>query len=102
MDFTFVLSAAIFTLLALVIATSFLNGSSSKTESAKSPRSSGQGSTGGLEPAEQKLNGHIPEEKEEKEAVKEDWCDISAHHDHWDVVKSVLSVRHTRGVCLFV
>lgn len=93
MDFTFVLSAAIFTLLALVIASSFLNSSSSKADSAKSGRSSGQGSTGGLDPAEPKLNGHIPDKKEEREAVKEDWCDISAHHDHWDVVKSVLSTE---------
>lgn len=93
MDFTFLLSAAIFTLLALVIASSFLSSSSSKTESANSGRSSGQGSTGGLDQAEAKLNGHIPEEKEEEEAVKEDWCDIGAHHDHWDVVKSVLSTE---------
>lgn len=93
MDFTFVLSAAIFTLLALVIATSFFNSSSSKADSANSRRSSGQGSTGGLDQAEPKLNGHIPEMKEEKEATKEDWCDISAHHDHWDVVKSVQSTE---------
>ncbi|XP_034563917.1 matrix-remodeling-associated protein 7-like [Notolabrus celidotus] len=95
MDLTFVLSAAIFTLLALVIATSFLSGSSPKADSANPRRCSGQGSMGGLDPAGPKQNGHIPDKKEKKkEEVEDDWCNISGScHDHWDVVKSVLSTE---------
>ncbi|XP_068610827.1 matrix-remodeling-associated protein 7 isoform X2 [Brachionichthys hirsutus] len=82
MDLTLVLSAAIFTLLALVVATSLLNGypSSRSTPESRS------------EPAP-KQNGHVPEkEKEEEEAAGDAWCDISGSgHDHWDVVKSVQS-----------
>uniref|UniRef100_UPI0037E81B14 uncharacterized protein mxra7 isoform X1 n=1 Tax=Semicossyphus pulcher TaxID=241346 RepID=UPI0037E81B14 len=89
MDFTFLISAAIFTLLAIVIATSLLNGSSTTADSANSWRNFGQGSTGGLDQPGQKQNGHIPDKKKKKE---DDWCDISgSSHDHWDVVKSVLS-----------
>ncbi|CAJ1080026.1 matrix-remodeling-associated protein 7-like [Xyrichtys novacula] len=94
MDLTSVIFAAIFTLLALVIATSFLKGSSSKVNSANPRRCSGQGSTGGLDQPEPKQNGHIPEKEEKTESVEEDWCDISgSSHDHWDVVKSVLSTE---------
>uniref|UniRef100_UPI0037E70BA6 uncharacterized protein mxra7 isoform X2 n=1 Tax=Semicossyphus pulcher TaxID=241346 RepID=UPI0037E70BA6 len=91
MDFTFLISAAIFTLLAIVIATSLLNGSSTTADSANSWRNFGQGSTGGLDQPGQKQNGHIPDKKKKKE---DDWCDISgSSHDHWDVVKSVLSTE---------
>ncbi|XP_065805800.1 matrix-remodeling-associated protein 7 isoform X2 [Labrus bergylta] len=96
MDLTFVLSAAIFTLLAIVIATSLLNRTSSTADAAKSRLLLGQGPTGGLDEPGPKQNGHTPEKKEKKQEVEDDWCDISgSSHDHWDVVKSVLS---TEGV----
>ncbi|XP_041672254.1 uncharacterized protein LOC121528746 isoform X2 [Cheilinus undulatus] len=92
MDFTFLLSAAIFTLLAIVIATSLFNGSSSSGDATNSLRYFGRGSTGGLDQDGPKLNGHIPDKKEKKPETGDDWCDISgSSHDHWDVVKSVLS-----------
>ncbi|XP_047464170.1 matrix-remodeling-associated protein 7-like isoform X3 [Mugil cephalus] len=96
MDVTFVLSAIIFTLLAIVVATSLFKGSSPAAEFANA-RSyfghRGDGATGGLDP---KQNGHVPEnkkkKKKEEEVVTDDWCEISgSSHDHWDVVKSVLS-----------
>ncbi|KAM6964685.1 matrix-remodeling-associated protein 7 [Tautogolabrus adspersus] len=91
MDLTFVLFAAIFTLLAIVIATSLLNRASA-ADAANSLRLFGQGPTGGLDKPGPKQNGHIPEKKEKKQKVEGDWCDISgSSHDHWDVVKSVLS-----------
>lgn len=92
MDLTFILSAAIFTLLAIVIATSFLNGASSKGTAANSQRCFGRGSSGGSDQAGPKQNGHIPDKKEKKAGAEDDWCDLSgSSHDHWDVVKSVLS-----------
>lgn len=94
MDFTFLLSAAIFTLLAIVIATSLFNGSSSTGDATNSLRYFGRGSTGGLDQDGPKLNGHIPDKKEKKPETGDDWCDMSgSSHDHWDVVKSVLSTE---------
>ncbi|XP_061611427.1 matrix-remodeling-associated protein 7-like isoform X2 [Phyllopteryx taeniolatus] len=94
MDLTFVLSAVIFTLLALVVATSLLNGSSrsSSSSSAGSYTPAGPSAdadTGGESAV--KENGHMPDIKQGKEA-RDDWCELSgSSHDHWDVVKSVLS-----------
>lgn len=94
MDLMFILSAAIFTLLAIVVATSLLSGSSSSAPCAKVQphveHRNGPGS--GLEQTEPRQNGHAPEDKPKKKA-EDDWCDISGSaHDHWDVVKSVQSV----------
>ncbi|XP_061562355.1 matrix-remodeling-associated protein 7-like [Phycodurus eques] len=94
MDLTFVLSAVIFTLLALVVATSLLNRSSrsSSSPSAGSYTPAGPSAdadTGGESAVMQ--NGHMPDIKQGKEA-RDDWCELSgSSHDHWDVVKSVLS-----------
>ncbi|XP_040885584.1 uncharacterized protein LOC121175803 isoform X1 [Toxotes jaculatrix] len=91
MDLTFVLSAIIFTLLAIVVATSVFNGSSPAADfaSARSYFGHRGGAAGGLAESEPKQNGHVPKKK--KKAV-DDWCEISgSSHDHWDVVKSVLS-----------
>lgn len=98
MDLTLILSAAIFTLLAIVVATSLLNGSSLPEDGATAQRYSshkGEARGPGLgQPAPQQ-NGHVPDSKS-KEKAEDDWCDISgSSHDHWDVVKSVLSVSHT-------
>ncbi|XP_026172035.1 matrix-remodeling-associated protein 7 isoform X2 [Mastacembelus armatus] len=92
MDLTFVLSAAIFTLLAIVVATSLFNGSSSSANFVNA-RSyfghTGDGADGRLDQQGPRLNGHVPDKK--KKAV-DDWCEVSgSSHDHWDVVKSVLS-----------
>ncbi|KAG7506323.1 hypothetical protein JOB18_003017 [Solea senegalensis] len=90
MDLTFVLSAVIFTLLAIVVATSVFNGSSSAADIANGffGHRGGDGATEGSGQPKPKQNGHVPEKKEEEEAV-EDWCEISGStHDHWDVVKS--------------
>ncbi|XP_013862584.1 matrix-remodeling-associated protein 7 isoform X2 [Austrofundulus limnaeus] len=95
MDATFILSAVIFTLLAIVVATSLLGGSSPAADSANARSYFGRGSSsssssrdgGGLE----RQNGHLPTGgKKKKEA--ENWSEISGSaHDHWDVVKSVHS-----------
>ncbi|XP_038592465.1 uncharacterized protein LOC119916497 isoform X2 [Micropterus salmoides] len=95
MDLTFILSAVIFTLLAIVVATSLLNGSSPTVEFANARRyfgHRGESSDGGLDQSEgPKLNGYVPDKKKKKKA-EDDWCEISgSSHDHWDVVKSVLS-----------
>lgn len=91
MDLMFLLSAAIFTLLAIVVATSLLSDSASSARCAKvqphAEHRNGPGS--GLEP---KQNGFAPGQKAKKKA-EYDWCDISGSaHDHWEVVKSVQSV----------
>ncbi|XP_069580413.1 uncharacterized protein mxra7 isoform X2 [Brachyistius frenatus] len=95
MDVTFVLSAVIFTLLALVVATSLFNGFSPAVEFANARGYFGQ--RGGLKQSGPKQNGHVPEEEEEEEKEKkktDDWCEISgSSHDHWDVVKSVQSAH---------
>ena len=103
MDVTFVLSAIIFTLLAVVVATSLLNGSSSgaaKTRSCSGDRggdAAGEPGRPGPGPGPRQ-NGHVPEEKV-KVKVVEDWSEISeSSHDHWDVVKSVLSVSSLQSV----
>ncbi|XP_022598778.1 uncharacterized protein LOC111220090 isoform X2 [Seriola dumerili] len=88
MSLTFVLSAIIFTLLAIVVATSLFNGSS--TADFANARSY-FGAAGGLDQSGPKQNGYLPEKKKKKKAA-DDWCEISgSSHDHWDVVKSVLS-----------
>ncbi|XP_075889691.1 matrix-remodeling-associated protein 7 isoform X5 [Nelusetta ayraudi] len=97
MDLTFILSAAIFTLLAIVVATSLLNGSSATGGGARPP--GGPSVTRNADapgPGLSPQNGHLPDRrvKEKKKVVveeeEENWCDISgSSHDHWDVVKSV-------------
>ncbi|XP_006791043.1 uncharacterized protein LOC102776975 isoform X1 [Neolamprologus brichardi] len=92
MDITFVLFAIISTLLAIVVATSLLNGSSPAADFANARSYFGHrdGVTRGLDQSGPKQNGHLPDKKKKKEA--DDWCEISgSSHDHWDVVKSVLS-----------
>lgn len=93
MDITFVLFAIISTLLAIVVATSLFNGSSPAADFANARSYFGHrdGVTGGLDQSGPKQNGHLPDKKKKKEV--DDWCEISgSSHDHWDVVKSVLSV----------
>lgn len=83
MDLTLLLSAIICTLLAVVVATSLLNGSAGDftTRSYFSHRDSdGSGP---------RQNGYLPDRRKKKPAV-EDWSDGSAH-EHWDVVKTVMS-----------
>ncbi|KAF0025644.1 hypothetical protein F2P81_022525 [Scophthalmus maximus] len=105
MDLTLALSAVIFTLLAIVVATSLFGGSSPVADFA---HARGYFAQRGLDEPGPKQNGHAPEEKEaatttttmmkkkkrtKKAAEEGDWCEISgSSHDHWDVVKSVLSV----------
>ncbi|XP_041819147.1 uncharacterized protein LOC121625149 isoform X2 [Chelmon rostratus] len=87
MDLTFILSAAIFTLLAIVVATSLLNGSSSAADCADQRRLFGHRGDAGP-----RQNGHVPDPKAKEKKDEDDWCEISgSSHDHWDVVKSVLS-----------
>lgn len=88
MDLTFALSALIFTLLAIVVATSLFNGSSPDFSSYFGHRGSDQ--------PEMRLNGYLPDnsKKKKKKTEEDDWCEISgSSHDHWDVVKSVLSTE---------
>ncbi|KAM4623856.1 matrix-remodeling-associated protein 7 isoform 3-T3 [Polymixia lowei] len=89
MDLTFILSAIIFTLLAIVVATSIFNGSSSSADFARGCfGQTGEAKAGGLNSSDLKQNCHLPGEKK----AVEDWGEVSgSSHDHWDVVKSVLS-----------
>lgn len=88
MDLTFVLSAVIFTLLAIVVATSVFNGSSPTADFANYFGHRGDGGDH-LGP---KQNGYLPDKKKKKKKAEDDWCEMSvSSHDHWDVVKSVLS-----------
>nr|XP_057922795.1 matrix-remodeling-associated protein 7-like isoform X2 [Doryrhamphus excisus] len=84
MDPTFILSAVIFTLLALVVATSLLNGGQDPLNA--------RGYPGHGEASAAKQNGHLPDTKQSKKKAVDDWCELSgSSHDHWDVVKSVQS-----------
>ncbi|KAM3592299.1 uncharacterized protein V6R79_016347 [Siganus canaliculatus] len=93
MEITFILSAAIFTLLAIVVATSLLKGPTSSENFANTQRHRGEGLGCGLDQSKANQNGHLPNDKKKKKKQDEDdWCEISgSSHDHWDVVKSVLS-----------
>ncbi|XP_010751416.1 matrix-remodeling-associated protein 7 isoform X2 [Larimichthys crocea] len=86
MDLTFILSAAIFTLLAIVVATSLLKGSTQLPTDPAGP---------GLDQSGPKQNGYVPDNNKKKEKkAEDDWCEMSgSSHDHWDVVKSVLSTE---------
>ncbi|XP_055360535.1 uncharacterized protein LOC114845821 isoform X2 [Betta splendens] len=92
MDLTFVISAIILTLLAIVVATSLLSDSSSTADFPDARSHVGHRGDGASERSERcgpTQNGHVPDKKE---AAVDDWCEISgSSHDHWDVVKSVLS-----------
>lgn len=90
MDLTFILSAIIFTLLAIVVATSLFNGSTSSADFAMGYFGhKGDGKAGGgLGKSAPKQNGHLPDKKN----AVDDWSELTGSHDHWDVVKSVLSV----------
>nr|XP_057922797.1 matrix-remodeling-associated protein 7-like isoform X4 [Doryrhamphus excisus] len=86
MDPTFILSAVIFTLLALVVATSLLNGGQDPLNA--------RGYPGHGEASAAKQNGHLPDTKQSKKKAVDDWCELSgSSHDHWDVVKSVQSTE---------
>ncbi|XP_029933337.1 matrix-remodeling-associated protein 7 isoform X2 [Myripristis murdjan] len=89
MDLTFILSAIIFTLLAIVVATSLFNGSTSSADFAMGYFGhKGDGKAGGgLGKSAPKQNGHLPDKKN----AVDDWSELTGSHDHWDVVKSVLS-----------
>ncbi|XP_037547449.1 matrix-remodeling-associated protein 7 isoform X1 [Nematolebias whitei] len=89
MDATFILSAIIVTLLAVVVATSLLGGASPAADFASARRYLGPSKGVGGEP--ERRNGHVPTGKESKKEA-ENWSEISgSSHDHWDVVKSVHS-----------
>ncbi|KAM9831204.1 matrix-remodeling-associated protein 7 [Neosynchiropus ocellatus] len=96
MDLTLLLSAVIFTLLAIVVATSIFNGSSPAADlfnrsyfiqSEDAPVAAEREET-----AAPRLNGHAPDQVQEQDAADNNWSEISgSSHDHWDVVKTVLS-----------
>nr|XP_020444473.1 uncharacterized protein LOC109953358 isoform X2 [Monopterus albus] len=90
MDLTFILSAIIFTLLAIVVATSLFSGSSSTGHFTNARSYFGHTedrAAGRLDESGPKQNGHVPGKNNKTE---DDWCNISgSSHDHWDVVKSV-------------
>lgn len=79
MELTLILSAAIFTLLAIVVATSLLCANPPRSSAR---REAGDASAAGLEPPG-------PEQK-----AADDRRQIV--NDHWDVMKCVPSVSHTQ------
>ena len=95
MDLTFLLAAVIFTLLAIVVATSIFNGSPSSVDFARSYFGPKDKAQAGLDKSSAWQNGHITNKKK----TADDWNEVSgSSHDHWEVVKSVLSVSLS---CLF-
>ncbi|XP_027885683.1 matrix-remodeling-associated protein 7 isoform X4 [Xiphophorus couchianus] len=87
MEATLALAAIIFTLLAMVVATSLLKGSSPAADFANARSYFGQKGDGGSATSEAKLNGHVAGQERKKDA--DNWSEISgSSHDHWDVVKS--------------
>lgn len=99
MDLMFILSAAIFTLLAIVVATSLLNGSSTPVNGAQPLRGpSVTRAADAAVPGVSLQNGHVPDGRMKEKKEEENWCDISgSSHDHWDVVKSVQTVIRREG-----
>ncbi|XP_077595056.1 matrix-remodeling-associated protein 7 [Stigmatopora nigra] len=96
MDWTFILPAVIFTLLALVVATSLLDGSTQSSWTVRHPASPSPDAGKG-HPSTVQQNGHIAESKREKRATSagDDWCQLSgSSHDHWELVKSEESRPH--------
>ncbi|XP_077482687.1 uncharacterized protein LOC144093220 [Stigmatopora argus] len=96
MDWAFILPAVIFTLLALVVATSLLDGSSQSALTERYPASPSSDAGKG-HPSAVLQNGHIAESKCEKGATSagDDWCQMSGSaHDHWELVKSEESRPH--------
>ena len=89
MDLTFLLCAVIFTLLAIVVATSIFNGSPSSVDFARSCFGPKDEAQAGLDKSNAWQNGHITNKKK----TADDWTEVSgSSHDHWEVVKSVRSV----------
>ncbi|XP_043958583.1 matrix-remodeling-associated protein 7-like isoform X3 [Gambusia affinis] len=96
MEATLVLAAVIFTLLAMVVATSLLKGSSPAADFANARSYFGQRGDGGSAKSEAKLNGHVAGQGRKKEA--DNWSEISgSSHDHWDVVKSTEGATESPG-----
>ncbi|XP_030196750.1 uncharacterized protein LOC115531543 isoform X2 [Gadus morhua] len=90
MDLTFLLAAVIFTLLAIVVATSIFNGSPSSVDFARSYFGPKDKAQAGLDKSSAWQNGHITNKKK----TADDWNEVSgSSHDHWEVVKSVLSTE---------
>lgn len=98
MDLSFVLAAVIFTLLAIVVATSMFTGTSPSPDYGR--RAGSAAAKERASPAWQ--NGHIPSSspvswfslplRRQRKTQEFDWCEMSgSSHDHWDVVKNVIS-----------
>ncbi|XP_027885685.1 matrix-remodeling-associated protein 7 isoform X6 [Xiphophorus couchianus] len=96
MEATLALAAIIFTLLAMVVATSLLKGSSPAADFANARSYFGQKGDGGSATSEAKLNGHVAGQERKKDA--DNWSEISgSSHDHWDVVKSTEGATESPG-----
>ncbi|KAJ0015718.1 hypothetical protein NQD34_014008 [Periophthalmus magnuspinnatus] len=96
MDASFVLAAVIFTLLAIVVATSMFTGTSPSSDYGR--RAAGR-VTEEESASPGKHNGHGPcsaPEPQPRKTAEFDWTEMSgSSHDHWDVVKNVQSVSKT-------
>ncbi|XP_055085735.1 matrix-remodeling-associated protein 7-like isoform X2 [Periophthalmus magnuspinnatus] len=92
MDASFVLAAVIFTLLAIVVATSMFTGTSPSSDYGR--RAAGR-VTEEESASPGKHNGHGPcsaPEPQPRKTAEFDWTEMSgSSHDHWDVVKNVQS-----------
>lgn len=99
MDVSFVLAAVIFTLLAIVVATSMFTGTSPSSDygrragSAAGEDSSSSGRQNGHLPSSYSYSSWCPFPQRKPRKTEEfDWCEMSgSSHDHWDVVKNVQS-----------
>ncbi|KAJ0060677.1 hypothetical protein NL108_017206, partial [Boleophthalmus pectinirostris] len=93
MDVSLMLAAVIFTLLAIVVATSMFTGTSPSSDYGRRPAVS-VAEKERAPPATH--NGHVPPSSPERKPSKPaefDWSEMSgSSHDHWDVVKNVQSV----------
>ncbi|XP_020792214.1 matrix-remodeling-associated protein 7 [Boleophthalmus pectinirostris] len=92
MDVSLMLAAVIFTLLAIVVATSMFTGTSPSSDYGRRPAVS-VAEKERAPPATH--NGHVPPSSPERKPSKPaefDWSEMSgSSHDHWDVVKNVQS-----------
>lgn len=90
MDLTFVLSAVVFTLLAIVVATSLLKSSSPSANAKGHCGHTADGAPGGLGQSEPEQSGSVPDKRRK---AAEERSEISgSSHDHGDVAKSVQAV----------
>lgn len=99
MDISFIIAAIIFTLLAIVVATSMFTGTSPCSDygrrtgsAAEKESASSAGQNGHVPSSSSSSSWYFAPKRKQRKTEEFDWCEMSgSSHDHWDVVKNVLS-----------